>query len=76
MSKTIFKSNAQVLTEILLDSGKTLMAASAIAGVAPGTLAAAMRRDQRLSLKTASKLRAAFGDNVIRCEHLKGGETR
>ena len=76
MSKTIFKSNAQVLTKVLLDSGKTLMAAAKMAGVAPETLAAAMRRDQKLSLKTASKLRAAFGDDVIRCEHLKGGETR
>ena len=76
MTKKIFKSNAEALTQKLLEQGTTLTEAANKTGIGVDTLRVLISGDKSISLKTASLLQKAFGDSVISCERLKGGETR
>ena len=59
-------SNAQGLTDAIVDRQLTKRDAAKKAGLCVDTLRVLIRRDTKISLKTAGKLRAAFGDAAIR----------
>ena len=59
-------SDARTLTERLLDRGLTATEAARAAGLSPDTFYPLIRSDRKVSLKTASKLRSAFGDDTIK----------
>lgn len=59
-------SNARMLTQVLIDRGLTATDAARAAGLSPDTFYPLIRSDRKVSLKTASKLRAAFGVDTVK----------
>lgn len=59
-------SNAAALTAAVVDRGLTATQAAREANICPDTFFPLIRHDKPVSLKTAGKLRATFGDAVIR----------
>lgn len=74
MAKKFFKSNAKALTQKLLEQGATLTEVANQLQIGVDTLRFISVEDRNISLKTASKLRQAFGDDVIRCEFVQDEE--
>ena len=66
MLYTTLTSDAHALTKTLLDRKLTARDAATAANINDGTFRALLRRDRKISLKTAGKLKATFGDNVIK----------
>ena len=66
MKQAILTSNAQALTTTLIERGMTAKAAATAARINANTFGKLIRRDEKISLKTASKLKATFGDAAIK----------
>lgn len=59
-------SNAKSLTRSLVEKGMSLRDGAKAAGISRKSFSSLARRDGIISPKTAGKLRATFGDDVIR----------
>jgi len=59
-------SDSRTLTARLIDRGLTATDAARAAGISPDTFYPLIRHDRKISLKTASKLRSAFGADTVK----------
>lgn len=66
MKKSGVFSNSQVLRSRIIELGLTATEAALSTGINPKTFYPLTRHDQEISIKTASKLRAAFGVDAIK----------
>lgn len=66
MLHTTLTSDANALTKALIDRQLTARDAATAANIDDGTFRALLRRDKKISLKTAGKLKKTFGDAAIK----------
>ena len=65
MNQPIVRSNPVALLDAVLSRGLSVTNAAKTASVDRGTLDEAIRSSRPLTVKTAAKLKAAFGDDVV-----------
>ena len=65
MSTPLARSNPPALLAALMARGLTVTEGAKVAEIDRATLDTAIRTARPLTVKTASKLKAAFGDNVV-----------
>ena len=73
MMQRFFQSNAAQLASLVLERGLTIREAATAAGLSAETFSNLIRRDKRISFRTAGKLSRAFGATSVNYV-LKGGE--
>lgn len=66
MKQAILMSNAQALTATLLERGMTAQAGATASKINVNTFGKLIRRDEKITLKTAGKLKKTFGDDTIK----------
>lgn len=66
MQQPFICSNSTCLLSVMLDRYLTTTAAAKIAGISLDRFRVLMKADTPISILTAAKLKAAFGDNAIK----------
>lgn len=66
MLKSPTKSNSRALLQTLLDRNLSLTSAAEQSGVSQDLLGKLIRDDRHISIRTAGKLKAAFGDSAVK----------